>query len=502
VANLTLDIFQEAAKRFSEAEKLVIEVWNSACNCPSPGELEQCWNCPYYKKLGLLVQRKLHPNPEEIFAEIPPPEYIDPYSDQVKERCLEMYKEGYVIEDIQKLVGVPSRRTLRNWLREGGLPKRSTPYPEELKQKCLEMYVDRWTPIQIENETGVPADTISDWALMANLSRSRKYPPETQQNCLELYKSGHTSGEIQELTGVHEATVRDWIAEAGIGRPQKRYSPEEINKCLLLYKQGKNAGEIEQITGILQGTIRSWIRSRGLTKASQSTEVSPESNSDNVSKTKALTKPRKPSGYWKNIENIKREILLINDQRGQIGKMPTREEFVQLGRLDLERAISKHHNGYQSVAEQLRLTYSKKRARYWHDFNNVKCELLKFIQEHGTPGIMPTKQKLEETEATSLAWAVVLHGGFPNVAAQLGLKLPYGRKPRNYWDNPENLKQELFAVIEQLGNPGVMPTFQQLKEVGRSDLISAISDHNGWPAVARKLGLTYERVYVNPNDYL
>jgi transposase-like protein len=66
-----------------------------------------------------------------------------------------MYANGYPIEDIQRLTGIPSRRVLRNWLREVGLPARSAHYPEAIKETCLRMYADRLTARQIEEATGV-----------------------------------------------------------------------------------------------------------------------------------------------------------------------------------------------------------------------------------------------------------------------------------------------------------------------------------------------------------
>jgi hypothetical protein len=107
MSKLTLARFNSSALRFEEAEAQVRQAWNSACNCPSPGERIECWDCPYYKHLGKLTQQKLHRTPEKVFAEIPPPEPLDPYSIEVKEQCCQMYRQGYSAEDIQKLVEFP-----------------------------------------------------------------------------------------------------------------------------------------------------------------------------------------------------------------------------------------------------------------------------------------------------------------------------------------------------------------------------------------------------------
>ena len=498
---LTLDRFQAAAARFIEAETLVLPEWKAACKCPSPGEQEKCWDCPYYKRLGQLTQQKLHASPEEVFAKILPLTFKEPYSKIPKKLCQEMYQSGYSIDDIQQLVVIPLRRKLRDWLRECGLQERSLHYPEHLKQTCLEMYADRCTVRQIENETGVPADTITDWAYEAKISRKRQYPAETKQQCLELYKMGHSSEDIHAMTGIHTITIGSWLAKAGIGREQKRYSEDEKLCCLTLYQEGKLSPEIEAVTGIKQATIRYWIRRERWCRERDPDVEGDEGAKNKPGKVVQPAVPRKPLNYWKDFENLEREILALNQDREQVGIMPTARELKEFGRGDLQKAISSHHHGFQTVAEKIGLAYRQKRSRYWYDFETVKCELFAFIKEHGSPGVMPTKAELESVQKGSLCRAIDLHGGFPVVAKKLKLKLSYGRKHRGYWKNPDNLRAEITNVAEQLGNPGVLPTHEELTQIGRTDLNSAISDNGGWSSVARKLGFSYSRQYNNPNDY-
>jgi len=498
VNSLTLNRFNASVARFNEVEGEAMLVWQSNCGCSAPGSRIECWDCPYYKQLGHIIQKKLHPESQKIFAEIPPPELKDPYSDEVKQLCCQMYLNGYLMAEIQRLVGIPSSKVLRAWLRGVGLPKRSGNYPEHLKQQCLGLYADGWAVSHIENETGVPADAITDWALQAGLSRHRKYSDETKQKCLELYQAGHTSDDIHAMTGIHAVTIRAWIAKASIGRGQKHYSEQEKQNCLLLYLQGKSPREIEALTSIKAVTIRSWIRKERLQRGEDADRFRQKCE---LAQTAEPERVRKPNGYWKNLNNVIHEIRLLNEVRGQIGKMPTACELQKLERSDLQHAISDHHGGFQAVAEQMHLIYRTKKTGYWHNFENLKQELFTYIREHGNPGVMPTKQELEQAEKTPLAAALTLHGGVAAVAKKLNLKLSYARKPRGYWKTPDNLAAEIASVAELLGNPGVVPTHEELKQIGRTDLISAIADNGGWPSVARKLGFSYVRHYINPNDY-
>jgi septum formation topological specificity factor MinE len=119
-----------------------------------------------------------------------------------------------------------------------------------------------------------------------------------------------------------------------------------------------------------------------------------------------LVYAHKRHGYWEDFTNIKREVLAFIKEYGTSGMMPTQSELKKGGRSDLASAIQKRHSGYQSVAEQMGLTYAKKRNGYWNDFANVERELLSFIAEYGTVGVMPTKEELKKASCKNLASAI------------------------------------------------------------------------------------------------
>lgn len=494
---LTFDMFQTAAARFSQAEAEVIEIWRSkaACNCSSPGELEKCWECPYHKQLGRLIQKKLHSQPEKVFAKIPPPKLSDPYSPKVKELCCEMYSCGYSIKEIQELVGVPLRKELRKWLREEGLQARSANYPEHIKQKCLDLYAEGWTVRQIEDEVGVPADTVTDWAYIENLSRKRKYPDQIQQQCLQLYQAGHTSEDIHKMLGIPVVTIKTWIAKAGIGRKRKRYSKREQDKYLQLYLEGKSPREIEAMHGVKATTLRSWIRKMDL-----ASNVSDIHRKEILNRSKRLYENKQRNNLWKNIKNLAQEIRSINEARGEINYIPSANVLRELDRGDLVYAITRYHGGFQSVAEYMGIGFRKRRSRYWHDFENLKQELFLYIREFGTAGIMPTKAELEEAGKAALSAALSIHGGVVEVARRLNLQFSYDRKPRSYWKNLNHLKGAIEEVSQQLRIQNRLPTHEELQELGRTDLISAIAKNGGWPSVSRRLGFSYSRKKVSSSE--
>jgi hypothetical protein len=172
--------------------------------------------------------------------------------------------------------------------------------------------------------------------------------------------------------------------------------------------------------------------------------------------------------------------------------MPTTNELKRFGRSDLESAIQKH-GGQQSVAERLGLNYTQKRRGHWDDFSSVRRELLGYIEEHGTPGVMPTRNQLEKAGRGDIVNAMNKHGGSRAVAKQMGLETTYMANPLGYWDDFANVERELISFIEEHGAPGVMPTHEELAITAHGDLSSAIRKHGGIQSVAEQLGLAYKQ---------
>jgi transposase-like protein len=272
MSKLPLDIFSAAVERFTNAEKLALSEWQRACDCVEPGTQLECRYCPYYKKLGLLIQSHVicEAEAEHELATITSLENEEPYSETTKQQALQLFDLGYSLQDIQYLLNIPARRELRKWLRQREkLPGFSSLYSEVLKQQCVSKYIDGQAPKQIEDETGVPADVITFWALQAGVRRASKYTEQEKQNCLELYQSGKSSNEVSRLTGIPAKTVRMWAWRAGITREQKQYSEGEKQNCIDLYLAGKSSSEVSEITGIKAGTIRSWLKKLNLSRGSQ-----------------------------------------------------------------------------------------------------------------------------------------------------------------------------------------------------------------------------------------
>jgi hypothetical protein len=172
-----------------------------------------------------------------------------------------------------------------------------------------------------------------------------------------------------------------------------------------------------------------------------------------------LSMARKPRGYWKDLSNVKRELLEFVADQGARGTMPTVGELRRAGYANLVSAIHEYHGDFHQVARQLNLSLSHKPKGYWKDFANVKRELLAFIAEHGVDGMMPTESQLRDAGHSSLTFAIwEYHGDFQEVARQLNLSTR--RSSRNSFRKVNHSKHELS---ERVGPSGVLPTPAQLQ---------------------------------------
>lgn len=130
---------------------------------------------------------------------------------------------------------------------------------------------------------------------------------------------------------------------------------------------------------------------------------------------------RKPRSYWSNWDNIEKEFNVIVKR---LKHFPTPAELLNLGNYSgLVDSIQSYHGGFSEVRTKLGYELIKRPHNYWKDWNNVKQELEKVIQEIGH---FPTNKELEITGNSSLSQAITkYHGGFVSIKERMG----YGVSP-------------------------------------------------------------------------
>ena len=208
----------------------------------------------------------------------------------------------------------------------------------------------------------------------------------------------------------------------------------------------------------------------------------------------------KQPGYWKDFANVEYELRSWITTHGLPETMPRLQILRQAGQTGLATAIAKH-GGFPAVAQRLGLTYTytSKPAGYWSSFANIEQAVNDFIEEHGTPGIMPTRGELRTAGWHDLEVALGKHGGSLAIAELLGLQLSYTKRAMGYWKDFANVERELLEFIHTEGTVGIMPSRDELHAARLSGLSDAVIKHGGFAAVASRLGLTHTA--SKPNGY-
>ena len=211
--------------------------------------------------------------------------------------------------------------------------------------------------------------------------------------------------------------------------------------------------------------------------------------------------------HFQDLTTLEAALLEFGAEHGTGNTMPTKALLFIHGRSDLTHAI-KRHGGSVAVARRLGLEMAKEQAldQHWNDTEVMSRELLLWIEQHGTPGTMPTQAQLYVSGRGDLASGISEHhSGFKAVTAALGLipgSNPPSVKPGAYWREWENVMAEMPAVSKACGVAEKMPTAQQLFANGYSSLAVAISKHyGGMHKFAERLDLPMQHSNALPNHY-
>lgn len=267
-SQLSIQQFQSAADRFLKAKDKVLATWVVPCQCTVPGAFVECQNCPYFKVYVLRLQAQLDIPANIKLPAVTMPELKPPYSKEVRQQCLELFRLGFSIGGIQQLTGVTNRRTLQKWLSAERLLPTAKELTPIIRQQCLDLYSDGLSVKEIEDLMRVGGDVISGLIASAGISRPKaNYSEQQRQESLDLYMQGWGLQEIEDKTHVHGRTIRAWAKVEEIhrerlyggGRPRV-YDQAFRDDCLRLLEEGWTAAQVELEKGVAVGTIRRWKR--------------------------------------------------------------------------------------------------------------------------------------------------------------------------------------------------------------------------------------------------
>ncbi len=187
---------------------------------------------------------------------------------------------------------------------------------------------------------------------------------------------------------------------------------------------------------------------------------------------------QRPPGYWKNFENIRRELEPMIEE----GEYPSQRELLDQGYTGLVSAIGKNFGGWSAVRERLGGRALVKPKDYWTEWKHVKTALLELTERLGH---FPFSVDFRKSEYSRLPGAIAeFHGGMGAVRSRLGHHS--SRTPKGYWKDFKNVKAAIEDLEEKLGH---FPTSREMYESEYPSLPSAIANyHESVAQVAERLG--------------
>lgn len=268
-------------------------------------------------------------------------------------------------------------------------------------------------------------------------------------------------------------------------------------------------------------------------------------------------KNRKPIGYWKNYNNI---VKAFDEIIQKVGSIPSAYKLIELGYQDLVSALSRHNikitdirrslgredenklkdrseyaninliykeideyivnygevptvndlrvidkdyiikaiyrkkqTTFNEILKQMGYEENKKENGYWEDKDNIINTAKMIIKEFG---YLPSQRELSSYKKyQSFCQAVSnYYSGFHKLRETLGLKQL--KKEQGYWQDEQQLLDELEVIIERFGH---IPTY--LGKRGYGYLFNALQKHGGVYVFAKKYNLPLESDKVPTTFY-
>lgn len=132
--------------------------------------------------------------------------------------------------------------------------------------------------------------------------------------------------------------------------------------------------------------------------------------------------------------------------------------------------------------------FDKKSPGFWNDEENLRNELFPLIEKYGH---IPTIKELREIGRNDIEGAIVnVYGSYRNVSKALGISYDDLIKPQRYWQDIENIKEELKPIIKKYG---FIPSRALLMKEGKRDIVSAVDTYKGsFKNIAKLVGVDYK----------
>ena len=185
---------------------------------------------------------------------------------------------------------------------------------------------------------------------------------------------------------------------------------------------------------------------------------------------------RKPPNYWKNIENVKRELKPLIDK---LGRFPSNNEMIKEIGSSLPKYIMKYHGGILHLSQEMGLknydeSIGRRTQGTWKK-EDVVDKFLKILKKHKL-NHFPSRYDLKnmgEDVYVGITQIFKTYKNFKKHIRDLGYDFSDKPKKEVYW-NVERINEELTKITNETG---YFPSNSDLNKRGLSTLRRIIGEN-------------------------
>ncbi len=131
-------------------------------------------------------------------------------------------------------------------------------YPKELREKAIEMYKQGYKKVKIAEILGVGGTTVRRWTKIGSHAYFKPHSPEEKQKAIDLVSSGMRRKEVSDRLRISYFTIVYWCRGINTWCKHLPYPPILRRKARRMVRAGVPKIEVASRLGISRNTIYDW----------------------------------------------------------------------------------------------------------------------------------------------------------------------------------------------------------------------------------------------------
>ena len=187
-----------------------------------------------------------------------------------------------------------------------------------------------------------------------------------------------------------------------------------------------------------------------------------------------------PSHYWKDLKNVKRELIPLVKKYKRI---PLDRELRKERKSSLITGVYKYHGFFYEVAQKLKLKIKYKPKGFYNEENSVN-EYRQLCLKHKR---FLTLQDLQHMQRYGVAGYISKNGGFYKIRRLTNLPYAQMQLPKGYYTPNKAISEYKQQCLAKDG----FISYRGLVKMGKASLAAYISTSGGFYIIRRRTGLKF-----------